>query len=197
MDMKIKKNEIKNNNNNMNKNNVHKTKIFKSKITVILIAIVIITIAIVVTLNILNIVSKNKEYKKYEEIINMYGFDQVYDNKSSKTLEKVTKSEAVKMALTSVYNNSNIAAFESDEKLEYDNQDWVNFAVYKGIIPSDEITKENANKPAKYIDVIRYFANAKSKLLKLDLNTDDINVKNVEGYTPDEQMAIKEIGRAH
>lgn len=47
----------------------------------------------------------------FEMKMNIYAFNNIYDNGSAKRDEKVTKVEALKMAVSSIYNYSNFDSF--------------------------------------------------------------------------------------
>lgn len=166
----------------------------KSKISIIIIAsILVLIIAAIIGISIFVSNLKYEPYKKYEEDMKTYVFDIVYDNKTAKTSEKVTKSEAIKMVLAAVFNTSDISGFAKSPTEDYENAIWVQYAVDRGIIAENEITKDNYNKKATYIDVIRYFAAAKTKILEKNLDDTNVKIKDINTYTPDEQVAIKDM----
>ncbi len=164
----------------------------KSKITIILIIFVVLFVIGLIFFALIYFNSlKYKPYVKYEEKLAVYGFDKIYDNQNSKTSETVTKSEAVKMAISATLNLNDISGIQNNPSEEYSNAIWVEFAKSKEIIRKDEITKENADEKVTYIDVIRYFANAKVKLLNKSLDTQaNLNMKDYNTYKADEQMVI-------
>lgn len=134
---------------------------------------------------------KWKPFYKYEEEMSTFVFDKVYDNGSAKTSQSVTKSEAVKMALAATYNTSDPSGFTGEPQEDYPNARWVEYAKLKGIIGNDEITKETANDKATYMDVIRYFGNARSLILKKNIDaTTKPDLKDFDAYSPDEQNII-------
>lgn len=166
----------------------------KSKISlIIIISIAVIIIAAIIGIAIFLSSLKYKPYKQYEEYMKIYVFDIVYDNHTAKTSQKVTKSEAIKMVLSAVFNTSDISGFAREPEEEYENAIWVQYAVDRGMIPEGEITKDNYNKKATYIDVIRYFAAAKMKILEKALDTSNVKIKDINSYTPDEQLAINDM----
>ncbi|MEG2348694.1 MAG: hypothetical protein RSB67_03500 [Clostridia bacterium] len=168
--------------------------VIKSKITfTIVISLTILVLAAIITLVFFINSLKYKPYIKYEENMKIYAFDSVYDNKTAKTSDKVTKSEAIKMVLSAVFNTSDISGFSKNPEDTYENARWVKYAVDRGIIPQNEITKENYNKKATYIDVIRYFAAVKSKILNKALDSSETTVKDINGYSSDEQLAINDM----
>ncbi len=175
-----------------NKKRIEKnTKIDKKKI-IFFISFAVILILVV---TIFSIVISNIKYKKYyefEESIKKYGFDEIYDNKTANTKDKITKSEAVKIVVSSVYNTSDIEGISGGNvEEEYNNSMWVEFAKRMGIITTTDVNATNANEYATYSDVIRYFTNAKSKVLKLDLDTEDKGiVKDINKYNMDEKFGI-------
>ena len=164
----------------------------KSKITVIIIVGIILSILISIFLIGLYINNlKYKIYKKYEVNIVNYGFDKSYNNGKANTNENVTKSEAIKMVIVSILNINDISGIQNAPSEEYSNAIWVEFAQKKEIITKDEINKDKANEKASYADVIRYFANAKIKLLGKNLDTETSpDLKDFESYKPDEKSAI-------
>ncbi len=170
-------------------------KAIKSRITIISLIIVVILIGLAI-FGIVSFINYNKykPYRVYEQAMKDYGFDIVYDNKSAETGDSVTKSEAIKMVLSCVLNTQYIDGYVTNSDKEYDNALWVEYAIDKNIITSDEITKDNESEKASYIDVIRYFANAKSKILEKELDSkEDIKVKDLDTYKPDEQIAIEDM----
>lgn len=175
-----------------NKKRIEKnTKIDKKKI-IFFISFAVILILVV---TIFSIVISNIKYKKYyefEESIKKYGFDEIYDNKTANTKDKITKSEAVKIVVSSVYNTSDIEGISGGNvEEEYNNSMWVEFAKRMEIITTTDVNATNANEYATYSDVIRYFTNAKSKVLKLDLDTEDKGiVKDINKYNMDEKFGI-------
>jgi hypothetical protein len=135
---------------------------------------------------------KFKPYIKYEEKMKAYGFDVMYDNKSAKTSETVTKAEALKLALAAVYNTSDISGFALENN-EYNNAIWVGFAKEKGIT-NEDINKKNYMNKVKYKDVITYFENCKIVLLKnKDIKDTESKLKDITKYTAEEQIAIKDM----
>lgn len=132
-----------------------------------------------------------KDYYGFEKTMDDYAFSEMYNNKSPKSSEHVTKSELVKMVLSATFNMSSIDAFADEPEAQYENAIWVEYAQDKEIIGKDEITQENENDKATYIEAIRYLVNTKSKILEKDLSTEDKGeVKDIENYTPDEKNAI-------
>jgi hypothetical protein len=186
--------------NNSKKSKKNKEKKEKNKKTrrekIRLISIIIIAIFIVSAITGIYIFVNSKKYsvyEKYEENMKIYGFDKVYDNGSAKTSDSVTKSEVVKMVIAVTYNTDDISGFAKEVTDEYSNAIWVEYAISKEIINPDEITKENADEKATYADVIRYFANAKTKLLGKTLDTETLpSIKDYEKYKPDEKLAISD-----
>jgi len=131
-------------------------------------------------------------YIKYEAKMKTYGFDKMFDNQSAKSDEYVTKSEALKLALSVTFNKSKLAAYyEKDE--EYPNAIWVNYAKKMGVTKED-INITNYTDKATYSDVISYFEACKV-LLKKDLpaKSSDVYLKDLSTYNEGEQVAIKDM----
>lgn len=170
-------------------------KMLKSKITIaILVLIVIVLLSAIFGIVYFVNLNKYKQYIKYEEPMVNYAFDKVYNNSSAKTSEKVTKSEAIKMILSALLNQSDISGFAKEPEDNYTNAIWVEYAKFRGIISDEDITKDNADDKATYVEVIRYLANAKVKMLEKDLDTkEDLKIKDIDKYKPDEQIAIQDM----
>ena len=170
-------------------------KTIKSRITIAIIIAIVVLIGLAI-FGIISLVNYNKykPYKKYEETMKTYGFDKMYNNESAKTGESITKSEAIKMILSVAFNTSDISGFAGEPEENYDNAIWVEYAKYRGIIGDADITKDNANDKATYIEVIRYLTNAKVKILEKDLNSAiNLKVKDINKYKTDEQTAIEDM----
>lgn len=168
-------------------------KILKSKVTYIvsISAILVISLALFLIISYVNSL-KYKPYIKFEEKMNIYGFDIMYDNKSAKTNETVTISEALKMILSATFNSYDITNF-AQENFDYSNSTWTEYAEACGIIKKD-INEKNYSDKVKYIDVITYFEESKKIFLK-DYLTKDVNLElnDLGRYSPEEQIAIKDL----
>lgn len=179
-------------------------KFFKSKITILLIAIII--IIIIVTL--IFVFMRNKSNVDYDNDMISYGFDKLYNNETAKSDETVSKSELLKMIIGVALNRDSIDELldlttiipdydgysDYEDKLEYDNQLWVEYAKSFEIITESEITKENQNEKATFIDALTYLSKVKTKILHKTLDTEvDVKVKNLEALKADQQFAIKDM----
>lgn len=172
-------------------------KLVKSRITIaiIVVAVLLVGLAVYGIISLINY-NKYKPYKGFEETMKTYGFDNVYNNESAKTCESITKSEAIKMVLSCVFNTSDISGFAKEPEGDdnYENAIWVEYAKFRGIITDSDINKDNAKDKATYIEVIRYLANAKSKILEKELDSAiDMKVKDLDNYKSDEQVAIEDM----
>ena len=180
-------------------------KVFKSKITILLIAIIVV---IIVVLILVFILGGNKSNIDYDNDMISYGFDKLYNNESAKADETVSKSELMKMVIGVTLNRDDIAELldlttiiegydgysDYEDKLEYDNQLWVEYAKSFEMIADSEITNVNQNDKATFIDAVTYLSKAKTKLLKKVLDTEvETNVKNLEAFKADQQFAIKDM----
>lgn len=135
---------------------------------------------------------KYKPYIQYEDKMKVYGFDKLYDNQSAKTNETVTKAEALKLAIASVFNTSDISGFAAEHS-EYENAIWVEYAKDMKVTTED-ININNYNNKVKYIDAITYFENCKKIFLKNE-KIDDLSTKfkDLSKYTAEEQTAIRDM----
>lgn len=172
-------------------------KVVKSRITIaiIIVSILLVGLAVYGIISLINY-NKYKPYIGFEETMKTYGFDKVYNNESAKTGESITKSEAIKMILACIFNTSDISGFakEPEGDNNYENAIWVEYAKFRGIISDSDINKDNAKDKATYIEVIRYLANAKTKILEKELDSaPNLKVKDLDNYKSDEQVAIEDM----
>ena len=168
-----------------------------SKITIIFLILCLLVIGAIVfgVISFINY-NKYKPYRAYEEKMKTYGFDKAYNNESVKTGESITKSEAIKMILAACFNTNDISGFAAEPEGEnnYENAMWVEYAKYRGIITDGDINKDNYKSKASYIEVIRYLATAKTKLLEKELDSAvQLKVKDIDKYKSDEQVAIEDM----
>lgn len=189
-----------------------KEKKIKSKISIILMVLVGAVVIFAIIFGIWSfIVNNTGSNVDYLEDMKTYGFDIMYDNKTAQPEETVTKSEAIKMVVVSMLNESDITKIvepseyiadyndtmteeQIEEKLSYKNELWVNYAISSGIIQKGMITKENANEAATYLDALVYFANAKVKILNKLLDVKNTpNINNYDMYSLSEQLALSDM----
>lgn len=166
-----------------------------TKLTVLLILGVVLIIAII-SLIIWGIseYQKYKYYAHYEKDMKALAFDIAYDNKTCKTNQSVTKSEAVKMMVVAFFNTTDITGFASTPVEPYENAIYVQYAEDKGIVPKGEITVDNEDKKIKYEDVLRYLGNAKMKVMDKPLDASQKEkTKDIANYNPDVQNAIADL----
>ncbi len=183
------------NNKNINntKKNKGKSKKHISIIWGIIIAFVVLLIGGIIWFILSNDVDETK-YVEYEEKMKIYGFYKMFDNSTLKLNEKVTKSEAVKMIVSSVYNMYDISGFASVDESKYDNYIWVNYALYNEFISNDYITEDNYNSKITKMDCINILGKVKTKYLGKTLDTDGIvNYKDFDKYSNEEQIYIKDM----
>lgn len=174
---------------------IRKEKDRKDKIRNTIAAIVV--IAVIAVVGVLSYILINLNYSKYEHYetkMKIYGFDRVYDDGSAKTREKVTKSEAIKMILSCVYNVPDIEGIAMSTEKTYSNAIWVEYAKKQGIVGQEEITEENADDIVKYQEVLVWFYNVKSKILQQTPDTEaKVEVKDINAYNADQRLAIYDL----
>ena len=181
---------MKKNTNSKIKFNIKDLLKINKKMALIIAAIVIVLIAIIAITLVINGL-KYKKYEHYEEKMNSYGFNTLYDNGSAKTSEKVTKSEAVKMVIGTCLNRFDINGIAKEPTEEYDNAIWVLYAQDAKLASATKLSKDTADKKATYVEVIEYFAKAKKILLNKELQKEaEKSVKDIAKYTADEKEAI-------
>lgn len=178
------------------KPNKAKTNKPHKKINKKLIITLVITVVLLVALSIfIYVIAQNKKYAKYlpyEETMHTYAFDIMYDNQTAATREKVTKSEAIKMAIAATLNIEEVPGMEDNGT--FNNNIWVRYAVTKGIIGGDEVNESNADDLVTYTEFITYLEKAKVKLLKQDLKTSvELQYKDKDKYTTEEQTYLQDL----
>lgn len=168
------------------------------KINKKLIITLVITVVLLVALSIfIYVIAQNKKYAKYlpyEETMHTYAFDIMYDNQTAATREKVTKSEAIKMAIAATLNitNTNEELIYSEGKFSNDN--WVEYAERYEVISEGEINSDNADDLVTYIEFVTYLQKAKVKLLKEDLKTSaELQYKDKDKYTTEQQTYLQDL----
>ena len=168
-------------------------KSYRIRITLLSIVAVIVVATVIIVSYIL--ANRNySKYKKYEEKMDLYGFSQVYENGRCNTSDKVTKSEAVKMLLACLYNVPSIEGIALPTEETYPNAIWVEYAIKQGFVTREEVNASNANDKVKYQEVLVWMYNIKAKALNIEPDTEDnFNVKDINAYNPDQQLAIKDM----
>lgn len=178
--------------NNPNKDN----KIFRSKITkaiIIVIAFLVISILAFIGYKVY-LENKYKKYETYEENMNNYGFNLMYNNSNSNTYNKVTKSELVKIVISSLLNTYDISDIWQIEEPEYENQVWVDYAEQNGLLSENEINSSNQNKRATYLEALNLLGNYKKNVLEKSFDVEGApNFKDFDKYTNDQQLLIKDM----
>lgn len=161
--------------------------------TMSIILIVIVAIAVIfLGYTLINI--NYSKYEKYEDKMDIYGFSQVYNNGKANTREKVTKSEAVKMIISCLYNVSEIDGIALPTEETYSNAIWVEYAIKQGIVTREEVNASNADDKVKYQEVLVWLYNIKAKILKIEPDTSaNYNIKDINAYNADQQLAIYDL----
>lgn len=167
----------------------------KDRIRTIIIGIIIAVVVIIVVFlgyTLLNI--NYSKYDKFEEKMDIYGFSQVYDDGDCNTRDKVTKSEAIKMILSCLYNVQDIEGIALSTDKTYSNAIWVEYAIKQGIVTSEEINEANADDRVKYQEVLVWMYNIKAKILNIEPDTEaKVDVKDINAYNADQKLAIYDL----
>lgn len=167
----------------------------KDRIRTIIISIIIAIVVIIVVFlgyTILNI--NYSKYDKFEEKMDIYGFSQVYDDGDCNTRDKVTKSEAIKMILSCLYNVQDIEGIALSTDKTYSNAIWVEYAIKQGIVTSEEINESNADDRVKYQEVLVWMYNVKAKILNIEPDTEaKVEVKDINAYNADQKLAVYDL----
>lgn len=159
---------------------------------------IIVSIILVIFIAIISICVHNyfyeKKYRPYEIKMHNYGFDKMYNNGTALSYEKVTKSEAIKLILASIYNiyDANEINFDNTDT-SYQNAIWVDYAVKQKIISNDQINSKNEDTNISYLDAIKYYINARAKLLNEPIKSDsEASFKDLKKYSSDMQLYIND-----
>lgn len=172
------------------------TKKIKSRITIYILIIVAVLIIVSLFLVVYNLVLNNKykDYVLYENNMNNYGFNKMYDDFTANTTEKVTKSELVKVLVSSLLNTYDISDIWSMTEIGYDNQIWVDYAEQHGFIPQGYINSENQDDRATYIEALTLLSNYKTIVLGKNLDIESSpKFKDFDEYTNEEQTMIRDM----
>ena len=108
----------------------------------------------------------------------------------------MTKSEAVKIIISSVLNIYDISNIFDLQKSTYDNEIWVRYAESSELIPEGQINEKNQNSNISIIEFLSILSNVKAKLLEIDLDAEtaiDINYKFLEKCSNEEQIVLKDM----
>lgn len=160
--------------------------LFKKIYRLIILTVVIIVVALITTVIYTNF--KYSRYIKFENDMNTYGFNNIYDNGSAKTNEKITKLEALKMTISSIYNYSDFNSFYFSKEQADDNV-FLDIMIDRGIID----TAQDYDKEIKYIDVLEYFVKAKEIYLNEQPADYASKIKGLSSYSLDKQAIVKDI----
>lgn len=156
-------------------------------------SIVLLVILIMLTYSGIRSLVLNKKYGKYEKIMDNYGFSTIYNNKTAKSSEKVTRIEMVKMVLASIYNTEEVGSRGFEPQGEFDGDEWASLAKAFGIIRKEYITKENYDKPATELETLMTYLNARDSALDIPVSsTKESKFKNLQSYTEDERKYIND-----
>lgn len=177
--------------NNPKKEGKNKKLLNKRLILIVLSAII--AIALIIGIIFLAKVIKYSKYNDYAKQMDKYGLSQMYNNSKSTSFESVTKSEAIKIIVSSITNLVDLDNFISIEK-EYDNQLWVEYAVENGIISEEQINKKNEGNKITFIEFIEYFSKARVKLVGANLDTSVYpNYSDISQITPEQLYALSDL----
>lgn len=173
-----------------------KNKRKKSKITVVIIVMILIIFLLGLIYGIYSIINynSNKKYKEYEKTMNIWGFSQMYDNNQASFYESVTKSEAVKLIISSTLNISDITDYYQLENSSYDNEIWVKYAESFEIIGENEINSKNEDEKISLVEFLRILSKAKTEILGLDLDIEELTKYTfVSKSNNDDQAILKDM----
>lgn len=174
---------------------IRKEKDKKDRIRLIIFSVIIAVVAVAVIVLGYTLATLNySKYEKYEEKMDIYGFSQVYDDGDCNTSDKVTKSEAVKMILSCLYNVQNIEGIALPTDKTYPNAIWVEYAIKQGIVTSEEVNESNADQKVTYKEVLVWMYNIKAKVLNIEPDTEaKVDIKDINSFNPDQRLAVYDL----
>lgn len=125
-------------------------------------------------------ISIKLKYAKYTEKMDILGFSVLYDNGKATAYESITKGEAIKLIIASIYNVNDITDFAYEPEFDDKNAIWATYAYKEEIITQNDITKANINSKISYIDVLEYYTKAREILMNnySDITGVVLNFKN-------------------
>jgi hypothetical protein len=197
-----KKKESKVSKKNIEKKQVKKNKKYKimekikrnKKKYIFALLTLIIMILVLVCAIFLNRYFINKKYDKYEEKMDIYGFDLLYNNESAESYEKVTNLEAVKIALGSIYNTYDVSSIGYFSSEEYEGADWIKTAEIFGVLEKNKINKENTDEYISYWDFIELFLNTRKLKLNIEVSyTKESSFENLNSYNQKQTKYINDL----
>lgn len=182
--------------NNIGDSGKNKKRLFKSRITkYIVIAIIILVLSgtLFFGYNIyLN--NKYKGYTSYENNMNNYGFNLMYDSKTANTTDKVTKSEMVKVIISSILNTYDISNIWTLDDPEYENQVWVDYAEQNELIEEGYVNSQNESQKATFMEALKLLNNYKVKVLGKNVDIESTpNFSDFDKYNNEEQTIIRDM----
>jgi len=193
--VKTKKVDMDKKNMKKEKRKIFANNIKKNKKKYILIISTIAVLALIACISIfINRYFINKKYKKYEDKMQVYGFDLLYDNESTKSYEKVTKLEVIKLALGSIYNTYDASYIGYMPEGKYEGDEWVKTAEIFGIIEEGKYNEKNVNDYASYWDFIEVFLNTRKEKLLIDVSyKKESSFKNLHSYKQEQNKYINDL----
>jgi len=164
------------------------------KVYTIIFATLLTLLVVVSVIYFIKVFLINKEYSKYEEQMKVYGFDLLYDNKSPESSEKVTKLEAVKLVLGTVYNTNDATYIGYQPEGKYEGDEWVKTAEVFGILEKGKINKDNINENVSYWDFIKMYLNARDKKHNVNVSSKkESKFKDLNSYSQEQRKYINDL----
>ena len=170
---------------------VKKENVFK--VVIVSLVFIALIIALIFFIRfIADIISINR-YKIYEKKMNEYGFSKLYDNGQSNSREKITKLEALKLAICASQNIDSLSGIAINYT-GYEGQSWIEYATFFGIIDTGEIFKDNKDDEVQYLDLVRYFYNAKKAFIDDEVKgTKSVVIANAAQYSNEIQVTFADL----
>lgn len=155
--------------------NIKQQKKDKKKRKISIYSIILLLIVVIGIIYGIYVLSKHlyyyTKYSEYEEKMIQYGLDDLYNNGSAKSSEKVTNSEMIKViigSISGVKDASGLVHIEGNKT--YNNEDFVKYAELLKIINENSIYKQNENEVSNYVQAVEVSKKSVKTLLKEEYN---------------------------
>lgn len=130
---------------------------------------------------------------EFDDKINIYGLNKMYNNGSNNPNENVTKLEAIKLVIASTKNTIDLSTLILGSSTG-DDAKVLEYAYKNGITSEQEVNLSNCNKKAKIIDLVKYISKAKYYILKQDYKkTENVLLKDYKKYSDDDKEYILDL----
>ena len=152
-------------------------------------------VLIIVIFSVLGIINKIglKDYEVYENKITTYGLNELYNNNNANTYEKITKLEALKLAIASMLNTNEISDYVQTQ-IDDKDEEFIEYAKDLGIISVEERNDFKKNSTITYSELVCYFEKALDMLSNVEISENIIDMlRNDTKYSDEVKLAISNL----